>query len=213
MFIVIDWIDASGKKTQVDKISTHLRKNWKTVKVIDFPRYDYESSYFVREYLDGKYGKNLSPEMSSLFFAMDRFDASYDYQKDINKYDYVIANRYVSSSMIHHGCKIHDIKQRKVFLDWLENLEYKICKIPKPDKIFFLSFSFKNNQKLLQKRAYEKWTLELDLHESDTEYMLSAWEVAHKISEEYNWEKIVCDTGNTILEREEITEQILKKII
>jgi dTMP kinase len=103
--------------------------------------------------------------MSSLFFALDRYDASHDFRDDIGEYDYIIANRYVSSSMIHHGCKIDDTTKRNNFLKWLQNLEYKTCGIPKPDKILFLSMNFENNQKLLQKRAYESGTTELDLHE------------------------------------------------
>ncbi len=212
MFIVIDGIDASGKSTQVELLSWELTRLWKTVKVLDFPRYDQESSYFVRKYLNGDYGKNVSAEMSSLFFALDRFDANYDFRDDMEKYDYIIANRYVSSSMIHHGCKIDDITQRGIFLKRLQNLEYKICGIPQPDKILFLSMSFENNQKLLQKRAYESGTTELDLHERDTKYMRKAWQTAHDISAQQWWILIDCEENGELLDRESITEKILRCI-
>jgi len=213
MFLVIDGIDASGKKTQVDLLSRKLQDVWKTVKIIDFPRYKKESSYFVREYLTGNYGKELSAEMSSLFFAMDRFDASYDFWKDIDEYDYVIANRYVSASMIHHGCKIIDTDERKKFLDWLEDLEYRICGIPRPDMIFFLSMSFENNKKLLEKRIYEAGTTELDLHEGDSQYMQQAWQAAQDISDQYVWERINCEEEGVLLDRKIICEMILEKVL
>lgn len=213
MFVVIDGIDASGKKTQVDLLEKNLLQVWKTVKVVDFPRYEKDSSYFVRQYLNGEYGKNLSAKMSSLFFTMDRFDTSSELKRNLQTYDYVIANRYTSSNMIHHGCKIEDISQRKGFLNWLEDMEYNICNIPKPDKIFFLSMSFENNVKLLTKRAYEKGMTELDLHEWDNTYLQKAWQTAHDISLEYWWEKIVCDTqSGDILTREDISKKILHKI-
>jgi len=212
MFLVIDGIDASGKSTQVQLLSQNLEKLWKTVKIIDFPRYDEESSFFVRKYLSGDYGKELSAEISSLFFAMDRFDASHEFKDDIQNYDYVIANRYVSASMIHHGCKIENTSERDKFINWLENLEYNICNIPKPDKVFFLSLSFENNQKLLQKRAYEKGTTELDLHEWDSQYMKRARQTAHDISEQQWWITIGCEEGGEVLEREVICARIFQRL-
>lgn len=106
----------------------------------------------MRQYLAGEYGKFVDAHTSSLFFALDRFQASFELKEDLKKYDYIIANRYVSSSMIHHACKIESIQARQEFIAWLENLEYEICSIPRPDKIFFLSLSFENNLKLLAHR-------------------------------------------------------------
>lgn len=213
MFIVIDGIDASWKKTQVDLLEKNLISAWKTVYILDFPRYDSSASFFVQKYLSGWYGKNLSAEMSSLFFALDRFDASFDFSEKLEQHDYVIANRYVSASMIHHGCKIEDTDQRKEFLDWLEKLEYDICKIPKPDKTFFLSFSFENNLQLLHKRHFDSGTTELDLHEGDNEYLYKAWKNAHEICDMYGWEKIVCDDEKQIFSRETIAQSILEKVL
>lgn len=213
MFFVIDGIDASGKKTQVDLVSTKLQEYGKTVKIIDFPRYDEQASYFVRKYLKWEYGKHVSAEMSSLFFAMDRYDASQELRSDIETYDYVIANRYVSSSMIHHGCKIDDMWQRQDFFDWLEQLEYQICGIPVPDTIIFLSMSLENNIKLIHSRLYASGTTELDLHESDNQYLKKAWDTAQQVSRQYNWERIDCELDGEILPREEITQMILSIIL
>lgn len=212
MFLVIEWIDASWKSTQVQLLSEKLIKLWKSVHIIDFPRYDEKSSFFVKKYLAWDYGKIVSAEMSSLFFALDRYDASFQFQEYIQKYDFVIANRYVSSNMIHHGCKIEERGARQKFLDWLENLEYEICSIPRPDKIFFLSLSLENNFKLIQKRAFEKARTELDLHEGNNEYLKKAWNTAQEISLAYGWEKIECEKDGKILEREYITDIILEKI-
>lgn len=212
MFLVIDGIDASGKKTQVELLSKKLQDAWKTVKIVDFPRYDNQSSYFAQKYLSGDYGANVSAEMSSLFFMMDRYDASFQLREDLKAYDYVIANRYTSASMIHHGCKIHTLSERTKFLDWLEHMEYVVCSLPKPDVIFFLSLSFENNMKLLEKRLSTSRKPNPDIHERDTVYMKQAWETAHSISWTYGWNTINCEEQGKLLSRDEITQKLFEQL-
>lgn len=48
---------------------------------LDFPRYEQESSFFVKKYLNGGYGASVSAEISSMFYALDRFDALFDFEK------------------------------------------------------------------------------------------------------------------------------------
>jgi len=57
---------------------------------------------------------------------LDRFDSSFDIRKDLQEYDYIISNRYVSANMIHQTGKIDDDVKAKEFLDWLYDLEYNI---------------------------------------------------------------------------------------
>ena len=56
IFIVIEGSDGSGKKTQFELLSARLRAAGYGVDEFDFPRYDHESSHFVRKYLAGEYG-------------------------------------------------------------------------------------------------------------------------------------------------------------
>jgi dTMP kinase len=55
-FIVIEGTDGSGKGTQFKMLVDRLRKDGHDVALFDFPQYDEPSSYFVKEYLNGKYG-------------------------------------------------------------------------------------------------------------------------------------------------------------
>jgi dTMP kinase len=74
----------------------------------------------------------------------------------LKKYDYIISNRYVSANMIHQTGKIKDKREREEFLDWLENLEFGILDIPRPDKVIFLNVTPEMSQKLvLQKDSRE----------------------------------------------------------
>ena len=205
MFIVIDWIDWSWKKTQVELLASKLKKNWNTIKILDYPRYNNKSAFAVEKYLKWKYWNNISAKQASIFYAIDRFDDSFDY--NINKYDYIISNRYVSSSMIHQWWKIKDWKERREFIIWLKNLEYDIFWITKPDKTIFLNISLQTSLDLMKSR----WK-NLDLHESDINHMKSARDMALQLVKEENWIKIDCEKNGKLLLKDTINNMILKYI-
>ncbi len=56
-FFVIGGTDGSGKTEQFRKLIARLRKFGRRVARFDFPQYKRESSYFVRQYLNGRYSK------------------------------------------------------------------------------------------------------------------------------------------------------------
>jgi dTMP kinase len=126
MFIVIDGIDGSGKGTQVKILQNYFEKSGKTVKILDYPRYEEPSSFMVKKYLNGEYGSNVSAKTASIFYAIDRYDSSFQLKEDFEKYDIIISNRYVSANMIHQAGKIENEDDFKEYLNWLYDLEYNI---------------------------------------------------------------------------------------
>ncbi len=70
-FIVIEGTDGSGKGTQVKALVERLQREGYNVAAFDFPQYDKDSSYFVREYLNGNYGsaESVGPYTGSIFFC------------------------------------------------------------------------------------------------------------------------------------------------
>ncbi len=217
MFIVIDGIDGSGKGTQVEILRKHFEWIGKKVKILDYPRYWYASSFMVQKYLNGEYGKTLSPKLASIFYAIDRYDSMMDKKYvDFDSYDYIISNRYVSANMIHQTGKIEDDNEAKEFLDWLYDLEYNIFWIPKPDKVIFLNVTPEVSQNLVlkkEKREYLKDGKKMDLHEEDINHLQNAWDKAMKVVEMYDdWVKIDCVENGEILPIEEITQKILSEI-
>lgn len=217
MFIVIDGIDGSGKGTQVEILRKYFEELGKKVKILDYPRYGHTSSFMVQKYLNGEYGKTLSPKSASIFYAIDRYDSSFDVKKDLENYDYIISNRYVSANMIHQTGKIENDAEAKEFLDWLYDLEYNIFWIPKPDKVIFLNVTPEVSQKLVLKKAereYLKDGKKMDLHEEDINHLQNAWEKAMKVVEMYDdWVKIDCIENGEILPIDAITQKILAEII
>lgn len=217
MFIVIDWIDWSWKWTQVELVRKHLENMWKTVKLLDYPRYWYESAFMVKKYLNWEYGKEISPKLASIFFAIDRYDSFFDKKfRDFEQYDYIISNRYVSANMIHQAWKIKSDVETKEFLDWLYDLEFNIFWIPAPDKVIFLNVTPEVSQKLVLKKAereYLKDGKKMDLHEEDINHLQNAWEKAMKVVDMYDdWVKIDCIENWDILPIEDITNKILAEI-
>lgn len=217
MFVVIDGIDWSWKWTQVEIISNYLKEIWKNVLVLDFPRYGKKSAFMVEKYLNWEYWKIVSAKKASLFFAIDRFEAMQELENDFKNYDFILSNRYVSANMIHQAWKIRDNKERKEFLDWLQDLEYNIFWIPKPDKTIFLNVSPEMSQKLVLKkleREYLKWWKKMDLHEEDKNHLIFAHNSAMEIVESNpNWVKIDCQRWDEMKSIEEITKEILSEIL
>jgi len=214
MFIVIDGIDGSGKGTQVEILKNHFENAGKKVKILDFPRYDEPSSFFVKKYLNGKYGKEISAKTASLFYALDRFDALHG--ESLEQYDYVIANRYTTSNMIHQAAKIEGTDACDSFLEWLADLEYETLGLPQPDRVIFLNVTPEVSQKLVlkkQEREYLQEGKKMDIHEADLSHLQSARERAVRITGKYDtWIRIDCVEDGDMLPMESITKKILQAI-
>lgn len=219
-FIVIDGTDGSGKGTQFELLKTRLEQDGHTVSVADFPRYDDPSSYFVSKYLRGEYGTSdeVGPYIASHFYALDRYDASFDIRKQLEAGHVVISNRYVSANMGHQACKIDDIEKRDAFLEWLNHLEYEIFGIPRPDMTLFLYVPPAIGQKLVEQkeaRAYINGK-KADIHEADLDHLKKASEAFKYVADKFDWATIDCSEGDGIMTREAVHEkvyEVVKKVL
>ncbi len=138
--IVVDGADGSGKATQAALLAKALRKRGLGVKMIDFPQYQNFFGALIGRYLAGEFGDfiKLDPYLVSVLYAADRFDSSRQIKNWLDKGYVVIADRYVSANQIHQGSKIEDPKKRKQFLDWLDEMEFQVFAIPRPDLVVYL---------------------------------------------------------------------------
>lgn len=218
-FFVIDGVDGSGKGTQTKLLAQRLEKEGLDVLIADFPRYGNKSASLVEEYLNGNLGSldEIDAYQASIFFACDRFAASKELKNHLEKGGVIISNRYVSANQIHQAGKIEDEEELDKFLDWLENLEFNIFKIPKPDKVFFLNVPYKIGQELVLKKSKEERTYitsdskeKKDLHESDENHLKNSYNRACSLVEKFdNWEEIKCSKdGVTIMSIEDIHEDL-----
>lgn len=214
--IVIDGTDGAGKTTQLKKLKEKLLEENFQVMEADFPQYNTKSAGLVEEYLSGKYGTadEVSPYQSSIFYAVDRFDAKEKIISHLKKGAIVLSNRYVSSSLGHQGGKIDDPLERKAFFNWLYELEYKIFCLPKPDLSLILYVEPEIAQNLSKKRQREDWKGKTkDIHEDNLEHLKKAANVFKEIAESFsNFKFINCTKNNEIMNIDDIHYLVLNQV-
>lgn len=219
-FIVIDGTDGSGKATQTKLLARNIRKKGRKVKVIDFPRY-YNNFFgkMIGECLIGLNGDwaKLDPKIASILYAADRWESSEKIKKWIDDGFFVIADRYASSNQIHQGGKISNPKKRREFLRWLEELEFKVFKIPKPNIVVYLDVPYKQSRDLMKKedkslkKRYQRG--KKDLHETDPDHLINAKKSAMSlVKKQNNWIKINCTKKKQLMSKEDISELVWSNI-
>lgn len=217
--IVIDGVDGTGKHTQTLLLKENLQNLGYKVKMISFPQYGKKSAGLVEEYLSGQYGNanEVTAYQASIFYAVDRFDASIDMKKWLQKGYIIICDRYASSNMGHQASKIKDKKAKEHFLNWLFDLEFDIFKIPYPDINILLDLDIHISQKLAQENKSGKFTNNIkgkDIHEKDIQHLKDTNKAFMYVAKKYKWKIIDCsDKKGWIRTRESISKDILNYII
>lgn len=156
--IVLDGGDGSGKTTQTELLVQYLSVKGVRVKSFDFPRY-YSSFHgkVAGRFLAGEFGNvnQVSPYLASLAYALDRASAKDEMDRWLSTGGVIVSNRYATSNMAHQGARLPE-KERKEFLDWIDELEYKVHKIPREDIVIYLHVPWKVGMELTKKkREYE----------------------------------------------------------
>ena len=217
-FIVIDGTDGSGKATQTNLLFEKLKKEGYQVEVADFPQYGAKSAGLVEEYLNSKYGtaKEVGPYRASIFYACDRYDASFKIKQWLSKGKIVIANRYVTSNMAHQGGKIANQLERKAFFEWLQKIEYEIFAIPKPDLNIILHVDAQIAQKLVDFKGHRDYINghRRDLHEADLEHLHEAEKIYLEIASTFPGYKLIeCTENDLIMSREKIHSLVWQEVM
>ena len=174
VFIVLEGTDGSGKGTQFEILVNKLHQSGYDVETFDFPQYDSPSSYFVKQYLNGNYGsaEDVGPYTGSIFYALDRYEASPKIRDALAKDKVVIANRFTGSNMAHQGTKFDTDEDRNGYFMWLDAIEFKMLDIPRPDVSLVLRVPADIAQMLVdQKEARSYTNKKRDLHEADITHL------------------------------------------
>jgi dTMP kinase len=214
--IVIDGIDGSGKATQTALLAKRFRKEGFRIKTTDFPRY-YDNFFgrLIGEYLSGKFGDFIKtdPRVASVLYAADRFESSENIKKWLKEGYIVLADRYVSANQIHQGGKVHSPQERKKFLKWLDFMEYKVFKIPRPDLVIYLDVPFEISRQWLKNKIVQRSKRYLkgrrDVAESNLIYLRDSRASAlYLYRTNKNWYKISCCKGKVCMPPEEINNRV-----
>lgn len=214
--IAFEGVDASGKGTQSKLLKERLVKEGFPTESISFPRHETIPGSFVDQYLIGHYGslEDLDPKACSIFYAIDRFDASFEIRKWLNQGKVVISDRYTGSNKGHQTSKISDYSERLKFIDWANNLEYKIFNLPKEDINIFLDMPVEWSFRLIAGRNNQISEVKKDLHEENSSHLYNTLNAYHELIEYENnknigkWAPIDCVRNNELLSVDEIHNTI-----
>jgi len=214
--IVFEGIDGSGKGTQSKKLYEYFKLLDYKVALFEFPFYD--DTFFGKEvgnYLNGKFGSlnEVHPKLSAMLYAGDRYEKKDEIIEKLNQNYIVICDRYVPSNIAHQTSKYKNGKEKNKLREWIEELEYKVYKLPKPDTIFFMDMNPNFSSDLILKKDARNYTdKKKDLHESDDSYLKDVYHTFKNLTKEENWINIECQTQNSLKNVEEIHLEIIKFI-
>ena len=193
-FIVLEGIDGSGKRTQLELLTGALDELHIAHERISFPRYDGFFGNLVARFLNGEFGTldSVDAHLSSLLYACDRFEAKPKIEAILASGKMLIADRYIASNLAHQGARVENDK-RDPFLRWLTKLEYEIYSLPKEDAIVYLRVPATEAYRRIASKGTRDYTnLKRDILESDVAHLTTTALVYDSLAKAPNWITIEC---------------------
>lgn len=214
MIIAIEGIDGSGKNTQATILAKKLSEQGRKVVLMGFPCYS--ETFFGKEvghYLNGDFGglNDISPKLTSMLYAGDRFEKREHILNYINDGYIVVIDRYVYSNVAHQSAKVFG-EERIELQKWIEALEYDVYRLPKPDVNILLSLDVSSSSKLVMMKSTRDYTEKRkDLHEENSSYLSEVSYVYHELARNNDqWEVINCLKNNNLRSVDDISNDIIK---
>lgn len=167
LFIVIEGLDQSGKKTQTNLLTSRLRKVGYSVETISFPDYTTPIGREIRRYLDGK--RDFGPEIRQFLYVANRWERKHDLENWLRKGRVVIADRYMQSNLAYGLANGLD-------LQWMINLEQGL---PKADVTIVLDIPVHT--------AFRRRKTLRDVYERDKAFLKRIRSSYLALAEKFDW--------------------------
>jgi len=216
--IVIEGTDCSGKETQSNLLIEKLKKNNIRIEKFSFPNYNSPTGkivggpYLGKSYIcEGWFSEgapNVDPKVSSLYYAADRLYNIDKIRFLLDNGVNVILDRYTFSNMAHQGGKLHDERLRNDMYEWLDELEFNLLGLPRPDIGVFLHMPFSCSISLKKNRKED-----LDELERDKNHLLDAENAYIELADKYKFYTIECNDGERIKSIEEINNDLYNYVM
>lgn len=212
MIIAIEGIDGSGKNTQAKALAERISLSGKTVKLMGFPCYT--ETLFGKEigrYLNGDFGgiDDVSPTLAAMLYAGDRYEKKKEIIDALDNDVILIIDRYVYSNVAHQSAKLFG-EDREGLQKWIENLEYGVYSLPKPDVNILLNLDASTSSKLVSmKNAREYTNKKHDLHEENSMYLAEVANVYKSLANSNDtWKVINCIENGLLKSINSISDEI-----
>lgn len=213
--IVLEGIDGSGKRTQMERLAGTLAERGVAHACLSFPRYEGFFGRLVARFLNGEFGplERVDPRFSALLYAGDRLEAKPYLEAELTRGAAVLADRYIASNLAHQGARVAR-EEREEFLRWLKQLEYEIYGLPAEDLVVYLRLPASEAQGLVGRKGVRGYTTQRrDLQEADLSHLEAASEVYDGLARQRNWVTIECfDSARALRPPDSIHREVLAAV-
>ena len=205
--------DGIGKTTQYELLKKRLVNDGNSVISHHFPSYGEYQGVSVEHYLKGEYGSpdSLSPYFINNLYAIDRAITWHTKLKNEYKDNIILLDRYTTSSLIYQSALIENIEERKKFINYVIDFEYKKLGIKEPDLVIFLDAHFDLVSDMRKKRKQNEGIKD-DIYEKDISLMKKIYENAIFVAEYLNFSKVSCNNGNEMRAINDIHDDIYRLV-
>lgn len=205
--------DGIGKTTQYELLKKRLVNDGNSVISHHFPSYGEYQGVSVEHYLKGEYGSpdSLSPYFINNLYAIDRAITWHTKLKNEYKDNIILLDRYTTSSLIYQSALIENIEERKKFINYVIDFEYKKLGIKEPDLVIFLDAPFDLVSDMRKKRKQNEGIKD-DIYEKDISLMKKIYENAIFVAEYLNFSKVSCNNGNEMRSINDIHDDIYRLV-
>ena len=205
--------DGIGKTTQYELLKKRLVNDGNNVISHHFPSYGEYQGVSVEHYLKGEYGSpdSLSPYFINNLYAIDRAITWHTKLKNEYKDNIILLDRYTTSSLIYQSALIENIEERKKFINYVIDFEYKKLGVKEPDLVIFLDAPFDLVSDMRKKRKQNDGIKD-DIYEKDISLMKKIYENAIFVAEYLNFSKVSCNNGNEMRTINDIHDDIYRLV-
>jgi dTMP kinase len=216
-FIVLEGIDGSGKRTQLELLAQALADRAISSERVSFPNYSGFYGKMVARFLNGEFGalEAVDPHFSAILYAGDRLESRPALEAALASGKTLLADRYIGSNLAHQGARVAPAK-RGEFLAWLRELEYSIYGLPAEDLVIYLRLPVEQAHHLIAKKSKRDYTTrQRDLQEENRGHLAAAAEVYEELARQPNWAKVDCvgPTDSEMRSPQAIHQDILTLVV